>query len=65
MNELLNLPADLPIPRDDGACAHLPGMALPPVGLLATDGSTVRLDDPAAPRYVLTVRGIGYRMGPG
>ena len=22
-------------------------------------------DDPAAPRYVLTVRGIGYRMGPG
>jgi hypothetical protein len=22
-------------------------------------------DDPAAPRYVLTVRGVGYRMGPG
>jgi len=22
-------------------------------------------DDPAAPRYVLTIRGIGYRMGPG
>jgi len=22
-------------------------------------------DDPAAPSYVLTVRGVGYRMGPG
>ena len=22
-------------------------------------------DDPQRPRYVLTVRGIGYRMGPG
>ena len=22
-------------------------------------------DDPAAPRYVLTLRGVGYRMGPG
>jgi DNA-binding response OmpR family regulator len=22
-------------------------------------------DDPARPRYVLTVRGVGYRMGPG
>jgi DNA-binding response OmpR family regulator len=22
-------------------------------------------DDPAEPRYVLTVRGVGYRMGPG
>ena len=22
-------------------------------------------DDPAAPRFVRTVRGIGYRMGPG
>ena len=22
-------------------------------------------DDPGAPRYVLTIRGVGYRMGPG
>jgi DNA-binding response OmpR family regulator len=22
-------------------------------------------DDPAAPRYVITVRGVGYRMGSG
>jgi peroxiredoxin len=38
------LPADLPVPEDDGACDHLPGMSLPPVELAATDGSLVRLD---------------------
>ena len=46
--DLLTLPADLPIPVDDGACAHLAGLAVPPIALPATDGSTVRLDDPAA-----------------
>ena len=53
VNDLLNLPPDLPIPRDDGATAHLPGAAIPPIGLPATDGSTVRLDGPAAPRTVV------------
>jgi peroxiredoxin len=38
------LPAGLPIPEDDGACDHLPGLALPPFALAATDGSSVRLD---------------------
>src|SRR4051794_511875 len=38
------LPADLPVPDDDGACDHLPGMPLPPFELAATDGSAVRLD---------------------
>jgi peroxiredoxin len=53
VNDLLNLPPDLPIPRDDGACDHLPGASIPPIGLPATDGSTVRLDGPAAPRTVV------------
>jgi peroxiredoxin len=39
-----DLPDDLPVPVDDGAADHLPGMALPPVALPATDGTTVRLD---------------------
>jgi peroxiredoxin len=52
-DELFTLPADLPVPVDDGACDHLPGMTLPPIGLLATDRSTVRLDDRAAPRTVV------------
>jgi peroxiredoxin len=37
------LPADLPVPVDDGAAAHLAGMRLPDVALQATDGSTVSL----------------------
>lgn len=39
----LDLPADLPVPIDDGACDHLPGMRLPALALLATDGSMVDL----------------------
>ena len=42
-NDLHSLPPDLPVPTDDGACAHLPGLALPSVPLPATDGSTVDL----------------------
>lgn len=37
------LPDNLPVPQDDGACAHLTGMTLPPVALPATDGATVTL----------------------
>jgi peroxiredoxin len=38
------LPEGLPVPEDDGACDHLPGLALPPFELAATDGSEVLLD---------------------
>ena len=40
---LLELPADLPVPVDDGACDHLPGMRLPALAVPATDGATVDL----------------------
>ena len=33
------LPADLPVPEDDGAAAHLPGTAMPSVSLPATGGA--------------------------
>lgn len=36
-------PKDLPAPRDDGACAHLPGRPLPPVALPSTAGRPVDL----------------------
>jgi peroxiredoxin len=42
-DDLHTLPADLPVPVDDGACAHLPGLRLPPVALPATDGTLVDL----------------------
>ncbi|HEU0027959.1 MAG TPA: peroxiredoxin [Ktedonobacterales bacterium] len=41
--DFLGLPDDLPAPEDDGACAHLVGMALPHVTLAATDGTAVDL----------------------
>ena len=43
MTNLNQLPTDLPVPQDDGACNHLVGMPLPNVALLATDGSMVNL----------------------
>ena len=40
----LDLPPDLPVPVDDGACAHLAGMRVPSIALASTDGSTVELE---------------------
>jgi peroxiredoxin len=42
-DNLYELPADLPAPEDDGACAHLPGLRLPSIPLPATDGRSVDL----------------------
>jgi peroxiredoxin len=41
MPQPLSLPDNLPIPQDDGACAHLPGLKLPALALATTAGSTV------------------------
>jgi peroxiredoxin len=37
------LPADLPVPQDDGAARHLQGFKLPSLKVAATDGSAVDL----------------------
>ena len=37
------LPADLPVPEDDGAADHLPGLPVPTVPLVATGGGTIDL----------------------
>jgi peroxiredoxin len=39
----LDLPPDLPVPVDDGACAHLPGTRVPSIPLPSTAGGTVNL----------------------
>lgn len=39
----MTLPAGLPVPVDDGACAHLPGLPMPPVVLPSSDGGSVDL----------------------
>jgi peroxiredoxin len=56
------LPTDLPVPVDDGAAAHLPGMALPDVALAATDGSDVSLARLAG-RWVIYVYPMTGRPG--
>jgi len=38
-----DLPPNLPVPVDDGACGHLPGMPLPTVPLSSTAGRQVDL----------------------
>jgi peroxiredoxin len=43
MKELSTLPDDLPVPVDDGACAHLPGTRIPSVPLVASSGDAVDL----------------------
>lgn len=39
----LDLPPDLPVPVDDGACAHLRGMRVPAIALPSTAGGAVDL----------------------
>jgi peroxiredoxin len=53
MIDPMTLPAGLPEPADDGACDHLPGLAVPGIPLEATDGRTIRLDALASPRTVV------------
>jgi len=42
-DSVYELPKDLPVPQDDGACDHLAGMTLPPIGLPSTRGRVVDL----------------------
>jgi peroxiredoxin len=43
VHDPLDLPPDLPVPVDDGACAHLRGMRVPSIALSSTAGGTVDL----------------------
>ncbi len=42
-DDVYTLPADLPVPEDDGACDHLSGMTLPSVELRSSRGERVDL----------------------
>jgi peroxiredoxin len=41
MKDLSQLPDNLPIPVDDGACAHLLGARMPSIPLVATSGESI------------------------
>jgi peroxiredoxin len=42
-DNVMELPKDLPVPQDDGACAHLTGIKVPSVSLRSTRGRIVDL----------------------
>jgi peroxiredoxin len=50
-----SLPPDLPVPEDDGAADHLPGISLPSLTLPSSDGGVVDLARPGAKRLVAYV----------
>lgn len=52
-DDLHTLPDNLPVPGDDGACAHLAGRLVPPLPLRATTGEWIRLDQPSTPWTVV------------
>lgn len=49
------LPADLPVPEDDGAADHLAGMAVPDLDLPSTLGGSVDLAEATQERLVIYV----------
>ncbi|MEU3860029.1 MerR family transcriptional regulator [Streptomyces sp. NPDC028722] len=59
----LSLPAGLPVPEDDGAADHLPGMRVPRISLPTTAGREVRLDTLGPRRTVLYVYPLTGRPG--
>jgi peroxiredoxin/DNA-binding transcriptional MerR regulator len=55
MTTLNQLPADLPIPQDDGAADHLPGLEMPHTELRSTAGETIALEAMSEGRSVLYI----------
>lgn len=55
MNTYVSLARDLPVPRDDGAAAHLRGAPMPDLSLRTTSSTTVHLSAPAGPRAIIYV----------
>ncbi|MEM7173151.1 MAG: peroxiredoxin [Pseudomonadota bacterium] len=50
---LSDLPSDLPVPQDDGACDHLPGATVPEISLPSTAGRTISLAATGSPWCVV------------
>ncbi len=47
MSDLFDLPKDIPIPQDDGACDHLTEMLMPKIELCSTNNRIVDLSSEA------------------
>ena len=55
MTDFTQLPADLPVPEDDGAADHLPGRPVPDVTLAATSGEAVALGELGPGRTIIYI----------
>jgi peroxiredoxin len=51
--DFTTLPEGLPVPVDDGACDHLPGMRVPAIALPSTASRSVLLAETGRPRTVV------------
>lgn len=58
-----SLPSNLPVPEDDGAADHLPGMRMPRLTLAATDGAAVDLSALGEGRTVLYLYPMSGKPG--
>ena len=63
MSDYQQLPDDLPVPQDDGAADHLPGMAMPSLVLLDPGGNEVALDRLGPGRTVVYLYPLSGRPG--
>jgi peroxiredoxin len=63
VTDFSQLPAELPVPEDDGATDHLPGHPAPRVVLLSTAGENVALDQLGPGRTVLYIYPLSGRPG--
>ena len=53
MANMFELPTDLPVPIDDGACTHLAGRRMPAIALPSTQGGLVDLSASTSPRTIV------------
>jgi peroxiredoxin len=52
-DSFMQLPPNLPVPLDDGACDHLPGMKFASIALRSTQGRMVNLAETAGERAIV------------
>ena len=63
LTDYATLPAGLPVPQDDGAAAHLPGLGMPSIDLPASGGGVVRLAGLGSGRTVIYLYPLTGRPG--
>ncbi|NKX54999.1 peroxiredoxin [Arthrobacter mobilis] len=63
MADFTQLPENLPVPADDGAAAHLPGLAMPALALPTSSGGAVDLADLGPGRTVIYLYPLTGRPG--